>query len=231
MKYPEKKRRSFVLNPESVFWGVSLFAVSALFYFYDVPSKAVSSAVAQTQTPVVYPSASPQPNTKFSSLAACQSASSVGVLTKNSGAIAHPCRGNQGFYVWGNTTTVARDCVSTAAGVWTLYNSSKQVITRKIFTSSGANGNGTVFCSAIPFQSLDRYEYLHWDASAGFFRMSYYEDYKTPIVANHLFAYTNIYGVPKYWKDTTFGTNSNIPGKAEPAQVQKGVTGDVQWEY
>lgn len=224
-----KKRQSSVWNSESVFWGVSLFAVSALFYFYDVPNKGVTSASAQT--PIVYPSASPQPSTKFSSAAACESARYVGVSPKNSGAISNPCPGLGDYYVWGTSVFVTRDCVQTAVGVWTLYLASKTTTTRKVFSSSGPNQAGITQCSATPYVSSEKTEFLVWDAAAGFFRANFYVDTNTPIIANYNQSWINAYGIPKFWKDTTVATTGNTSGMTSPPQVVQGQVGVTEWEF
>lgn len=177
------------------------------------------------------PEASPQPSTTFTSSAACEAARFVGEPTNNSNRLAYPCPNGPGYFVWGRSQTVSRDCQNTKPGVWVLYIPMKTIINRKIFSSSGNNAQGIFFCSAMPYMTTERTEFTFWDANTKLFRSNYYEDYYNPISANYPASWIAAYGIPKYWKDTSVGTTGNTMGMNYGPLILAGPRGGVEWQY
>lgn len=171
---------------------------------------------------------SSQAATLFKTKAECEAAIFVGSPTKDSGAVYNPCSGHSLEFVWGQSVTTNRACANTGAGIWQLYVSQQYTVTRAIFSSSGKNANGILFCTATAYDSTYKTTKTAWNPNTRVFDTCTDTETNTPVVYNQTNAWIAAYGTPTLWRYTNYSLTSTCPGVIQiptvPFQQQEGVS-------
>lgn len=151
---------------------------------------------------------------------------------QNSSPVFNPCK-NQSpvVFVWGNSILTFQECADTGGGLWQLFVTSKATATRKVFSTSGYNKNGTFFCSSIPYMSQEVSVTTTWDANQRAFSTCTSTTTYTPEVVPQSLDWIKFYGTPTRWRNTTYSLTTNCKGQqsVEPV-LQEGQKSVEQWQ-
>lgn len=160
----------------------------------------------------------------------------------NSGKLKNPCNSNDGYFIWGSSSTKTYDCVQSVGG-WVPYVAKESTTIRAIYSSSGPNRNGTVFCSARAYEKsvIDAITYVSitHNAANGTTLTTFYRNSTTkttkPIEAPYSPAWVSAYGIPKYW-DATLVTvkivKDSVPAASPPDEWYDYQVNTVEnWEW